>query len=83
MSHSILLLPFIFAFLIFAFRFYARENAASMMNPSFQLALATSLIAGLYLVLGVLDRLPPYGELGFGLVGLVLLGVSILRLFMI
>jgi F0F1-type ATP synthase assembly protein I len=83
MSHSILLLPFIFAFLIFAFRFYARENAASMMYPSFQLALATSLIAGLYLVLGVLDRLPPYGELGFGLVGLVLLGVSILRLFMI
>jgi quinol-cytochrome oxidoreductase complex cytochrome b subunit len=83
MSHSILLLPFIFAFLVFAFRFYARENASSMSNPSFQLALATSLIAALYLVLGVIGRLPPYGELGFGLVGLVLLGVSVLRMFMI
>ncbi len=83
MSHSILLLPFIFAFLIFAFRFYARENAASMTYPSFLLALGTLLIAGLYLVLGVLHLLPPYSEPGFGLAGLVLLGVSILRLFMI
>ena len=83
MSHSILLLPFLFAFVIFAFRFYARENAASMANPSFLLALATVMAAVLYLVLGVLGSLPPYSAIGFGLTGLVLLGVSIARMFVI
>lgn len=56
MSHTILLLPFLVAFVIFAFRFYARENAASMANPSFILALGTVLAAMLYLVLGVLEQ---------------------------
>ena len=37
----------------------------------------------LYLVLGVLSSLPPYAPLGFGLIGLVLLGVSIARMFVI
>jgi hypothetical protein len=83
MSNSIILLPFLFAFLVFALRFYFREGAASMANPSFLMAVGTVLIAMLYLVLGVLDSLPPHSALGFGLVGLVLLGVSILRLFMI
>ena len=83
MSHSIILLPFIVAFVVFALRFYARERAASMTKPSFLLALGTVLIAGLYLVLGVLNSLPPYNTIGFGFVGLVLLGVSILRMFMI
>src|SRR4051812_10269356 len=41
MSNSIILLPFIFAFLVFAFRFYFRESAASMANPSFVLAVGT------------------------------------------
>ncbi len=83
MSHSILLLPFLFAFCIFVFRFYARENAGSMANPSFLLALATVLVATLYLVLGVVSSLPPYSGIGFGLIGLVLLGVSIARMFVI
>jgi quinol-cytochrome oxidoreductase complex cytochrome b subunit len=83
MSHTILLLPFIVAFVIFVFRFYARENAASMANPSFLLALGTVLTAALYLVLGVLSSLPPYSSIGFGLIGLVLLGVSIARMFVI
>lgn len=83
MSHSILLLPFIFAFAIFVFRFYVRENAASMANPSFLLALATVVVAALYLVLGVIGSLPPYSALAFGLTGLVLLGVSIARMFVI
>jgi F0F1-type ATP synthase assembly protein I len=83
MSHSILLLPFLFAFIVFAFRFYARENAASMANPSFLLALGTVVVAALYLVLGVLAILPPYSGIGFGLTGLVLLGVSIARMFVI
>jgi len=83
MSNSILLLPFIFAFLAFVLRFYFRERASSLANLSFLLALGTVLIAVLYLILGVLSSLPPYSTLGFGLVGLILLGVSILRMFMI
>jgi hypothetical protein len=83
MSNSIILLPFLFAFLVFALRFYFREGATSMANPSFLMAVGTVLVATLYLVLGVLDSLPPYSTPGFGVVGLVLLGVSILRLFMI
>ena len=80
MLHQILLLPFILAFLLFAFRFYTREGAASITRPSFLLALATSSIAGLYLVLRVLDSLPPYGDPGFFVAGLAMLGVAILRL---
>jgi hypothetical protein len=83
MSNSIILLPFIFAFLVFAFRFYFRESAASMANPSFVLAVGTVLAVVLYLVLGVLDTLPPHSTLGFGLLGLILLGVSVVRIFML
>jgi len=83
MSNSIILLPFIVAFLGFAFRFYVRESAASMVNPSFLMAVGTVLAVVLYLVLGVLEILPAYSTLGFGLLGLILLGVSILRMFMI
>jgi quinol-cytochrome oxidoreductase complex cytochrome b subunit len=83
MSHTILLLPFIVAFAMFVFRFYARENAASMTNLSFLLALGTVLVAALYLVLGVISSLPPYSTAGFAVTGLVLLGVSIARMFMI
>src|SRR4051794_3772554 len=60
MSNSIILLPFIVAFLGFAFRFYVRESAASMVNPSFLMAVGTVLAVVLYLVLGVLEILPAY-----------------------
>jgi hypothetical protein len=83
MSNSILLLPFIFAFLTFVLRFYVKENAGSMASPSFLLAATTVLIAGLYLFLGIISSLPPYSTIGFGLVGLVLFGVSILRMFIV
>ncbi|PPQ35514.1 hypothetical protein [Rhodopila globiformis] len=83
MSHSVILLPFVVAFVIFVVRFYFREHAASMANPSFLLAAGSSAMIVLYLVLNVLDRLGTYGTLGFGLVGLALLGVSILRMFML
>jgi quinol-cytochrome oxidoreductase complex cytochrome b subunit len=83
MSHTIVLLPFVFAFLVFALRFYFKEGAASMTNPSFLLALGTVLTASLYLVLGVLRILPPYSPIGFALIGTALLGLSIMRMFMI
>ena len=83
MPNSIILLPFIAAFVAFVLRFYFREGAASLSNSSFLLAVGTVLIIVLYLTLGVVDSLPPYSTLGFGLTGLILLGVSILRMFML
>ena len=78
-----LLAPFILAFLVFAFRFYIRERAASAANPSFLLAILTVLVAGTYLILGVVDLLPPYSTIGFTAVGLILLATAITRMFMI
>jgi hypothetical protein len=80
---SLLLLPFLVAFLVFVFRFYNRERAASVFNLSFLLAIATVLIAVLYLFLGVTQQLPPYSTPGFAAVGLILLGVAVLRVFML
>ncbi len=82
-TSTILLVPFILAFLGFIFRFYNREGASGMMRPSFLLAVLTMLIALAYLVLGIANALPPYGTAGFAVAGLILLGTSILRLFMI
>ena len=83
MSNSIILLPFIVAFLLFVFRFYSREAAASMANPSFLLAVTTVAVAVLYLVLGITGEMPAYGTLCTGLVGLALLALSIARMFVI
>jgi hypothetical protein len=82
-TSTIILIPFILAFLVFVFRFYSRERAASMANPSFLLAVATVLTAGLFLVLGVIDSLPQYGTIGFGVAGVVFLAIAVLRMFMI
>jgi hypothetical protein len=82
-TSTILLAPYILAFLIFVFRFYSRERAASIFNTSFLLAIGAMLIAGSYLILGVTDMLPPYSTLGYAAVGLILLGTAILRMFMI
>jgi quinol-cytochrome oxidoreductase complex cytochrome b subunit len=82
-TSTLLLVPFILAFLIFVLRFYNREGASSMMRLSFMLAILTVLIAGSYLILGVVGALPPYSTIGFALVGLILLGTAILRMFMI
>jgi quinol-cytochrome oxidoreductase complex cytochrome b subunit len=80
---TILLVPFILAFLVFVLRFYNREGASSMARPSFLLAMLTVAIAGAYLILGVLGALPPYSTISFAAVGLILLGTAILRMFMI
>ncbi len=82
-ASSFLLVPFILAFLVFVLRFYNREGASSMTRPSFLLALLTVFIAGSYLVLGVMDELPPYSTIAFAVVGLILLATAILRMFMI
>jgi ABC-type uncharacterized transport system permease subunit len=80
---TLILLPFILAFLIFALRFYGRESASSMRNLSFIMAFLTMASAGAYLYLRVTGGLPPYSTAGFGLLGLALLGTAIARMFMI
>jgi hypothetical protein len=80
---TLVLVPLIFAFLIFALRFYARESASSMTNPSFLLAAGTMLTAGTFLLLRVTDLLPQYGWVGFGLLGVGLLATAITRMFML
>lgn len=82
-TSTILLVPFILAFLIFVLRFYSREGASSMTRPSFLLAGFTVLIAGGYLTLGVINALPPYSTVGFAAIGVILLTTAILRMFMI
>jgi hypothetical protein len=83
MSHTYVLVPFVIAFLAFILRFYARENAASMLNPSFLLAALTTMIAMTFLALGVVGLLPAFAALGFGAIGAVLLVIAVARLFMI
>jgi quinol-cytochrome oxidoreductase complex cytochrome b subunit len=82
-ASTVLLVPFILAFLMFVLRFYSREGASGMTRPSFLLAILTVLIAGTYLALGITGSLPPYGTFGFAAVGVGLLGTAILRMFMI
>jgi hypothetical protein len=82
-ASTILLVPFILAFLVFALRFYNREGAYPLTRPSFMLAILTMLIAGGYLILGVLHTLPPYSTIGFGIIGVILLATAVLRMFMI
>ena len=80
---AVILIPFILAFLTFVMRFYFRESAASMRNPSFLFASGTVLAAIIYLTLRITEAFPPYGSIGFAVLGLALLTTGILRLFMI
>jgi hypothetical protein len=80
---TIVLAPFILAFLVFVLRFYGRESAASMRNPSFLLALLTVATAFAYLYLRVTEAMPFYGTAGFAAAGLALLAIAIGRMFMI
>jgi len=85
MSHfsTIILVPFVLAFLVFVLRFYSRESASSMRNLSFVLALITMTGAFGFLILRITDSLPSYGTVGFGIVGLALLATAITRMFML
>jgi hypothetical protein len=80
---TIILVPFIVAFLVFILRFYSRESASSMTNPSFLMAVGTVLTAGTFLILRITDLLPPYSTIGFGAIGLVLMLTAFTRMFMI
>ena len=71
-STPLALLPLIAGILVLTARFYAREGAISIFSLSFMLAaLAAMMLVG-YMLLTVLDMLPPYAWVGFGGVGLVM-----------
>jgi hypothetical protein len=66
------LLPLIAAILVLTARFYIRERAISVLSASFLLAgVAVAMLIG-YMVLLVLNILPPYAWIGFGGVGLLM-----------
>jgi hypothetical protein len=66
------LLPLIAAILILTARFYIRERAISVLSPTFLLAaVAVAMLIG-YMVLLVLNVLPPYAWVGFGGIGLLM-----------
>jgi hypothetical protein len=71
-STSLALLPLTIATIVLALRFYVRENAVSVLSPTFMLAAFSVLMLVTYMVLLVLLLLPPYAWVAFGGVGLVL-----------
>ncbi len=77
---TIILIPFLFAFLVFAARFYLKERADSKLNPSFLLAAGTLIVVAVYLTLGMTRSIPDYGTIAFGVTGVLLLAFSIFRL---
>lgn len=82
-STTIILAPYILAFLLLIFRFYNRERAASIANPTFLLAIFTVALAFSFLGLGVTGGLAVWGIWTYGAIGVALLAFSIVRLFML
>jgi len=72
------LLPLIAAILTLSARFYVREKAISIFKLSFIFASLSGLLLIVYMVLRVLDSLPPYAWAGFGGFGLLLTLVGLL-----
>jgi hypothetical protein len=66
------LLPLIAGILVLTARFYVREGAISIFSLSFILATLAVAMLITYMVLTVLDILPPYAWVGFGGVGLAM-----------
>lgn len=80
-SATVILAPFVVAFLVFVFRFYTREGASSIANPTFLLAIVTVIFAFAFLGLGVFGMLPAYGTIAFGILGVALMILAIVRMF--
>ena len=76
-NSSAYLIPLIMAFLVFAARFYARENAVSKTSPAFLLALLMVALLVAYMTLSVTASLIPYASLGFGIAGVLVLALAV------
>ncbi len=79
-TYTFVLLPFMVCFLLSVYYFYTREGASSILRSGFLMAVASMLIAGVYLLLGAMKIMPQYGPIGFGLLGVALMVLSIVRI---
>ncbi len=79
--HTFIAIPFLLAFVLSVKRFYFRDGAASIFRGSFLLASGAMLVALIYVLLGAGKMLPPYGTLGFGIIGLLFLAVAVWQAF--
>ncbi len=82
-ASTIILAPYVLAFLLLIFRFYNREGASSITNPTFLIAIFTVALAFSFLGLGITGALAVWAIWVYGGIGLALLGFSIVRLFML
>ena len=82
-ADTLIIAPFVAAFLASVFRFYGREGAPSVASPTFLFAVGTVALAGAYLIMGVFGYLPDNGTMIFGAIGVVMLVLSIVRLFVL
>ncbi len=80
-TYTFVAIPFLLTFALSVKRFYFRDAAASIFRVSFLMAFGSMALVGLYLILGALRMLPPYSALGFGIAGLLSLGVAIWQEF--
>jgi hypothetical protein len=76
-ANSLVLIPTVLAFLVFAARFYAKERAISRASPSFILACFSVVVLASYPVLTVFGLGFPNAMMiyGFGGAGLLALGI--------
>ena len=74
------LIPLVAAFLLFLFKVYGQEHARTRGSPSFLLAGVTVLLLFSYLGMVVLDVMPPYASIAYGVTGVILLGVAVLMI---
>jgi hypothetical protein len=79
-NSSAYLIPLVAAFLLFLFKVYGLENARTRGSFSFVLAGVTVLLLFTYLGMIVLDVMPPYASLAYGVTGVILLGVAVLMI---
>jgi hypothetical protein len=82
-ASTIILVPFMIAFVMFVVRFYGKEGARSKLQLSFLLAVGSVVIVVLYLALAVMKMLPEYGAAGFGIAGVAMMLLSIYRMFFV
>lgn len=80
LNSSLYLLPLIGAFLLFVVKCYAHDNARVRGSVAFFLAMVCVILLMLYMGMTVLSLLPSYAPLTYGIVGLVMLGLSVAML---
>ena len=76
-STPLALLPLMAGIIVLTARFYAREGAISIFSLSFMFATLAVIMLVTYMILSVLNVLPPYAWVGFGGVGALMTLIGI------